>query len=642
MSLTLGRRALRLERATWLSDSLLLLQGQGRPASGTSTARAAFQDRVLELDAHLFSYNERGRLRRKAHQLVMLRFPSGARAAGQPSLDLELAGKRLSLEASKLEPALTDVSTLLREELVGLERAVREEVLDFILTGALPGLREPGAFTLSKRLRTIREALREPLSESMVRHEEAQVVNVEWIMALGDDAFWISGWTRDEDGTFTDLVAVSPEGQRAPLGDAFRAVRRDVEAVWRGSGLEKDQKHGFMQFFELPAPSPLQKGWIVELRNQRGEGVETDAPDIRRDVTDVRETLFKEFGVERPNREEFRIKHLNPALLRLQNQVREAEQIETVVEYGAGNDAPTVSIVVTLYQRLDLLNHQLLSFAQDPAMRDTELIYVLDSPELAGPLSDLASTLYALHRIPFRILKLARSAGFSNANNLGTSLAQGRLLLLVNSDVFPEHPGWLERMASFYDATSNIGALGPKLLYEDDSIQHAGMYFEREAGTSVWRNQHYFKGLHRSFPPANVSRPVPAVTGACLMIDRLLYQELGGFRDIYVHGGYEDSDLCLRLLDKGLKNWYVSEVELYHLEAQSYPTDLRSAVTGYNSWLQTHLWDEFILRLMQDLESASSTEHRMRAPDPEPEDASMEALIENEAVAAEVTVPPVS
>ena len=368
--------------------------------------------------------------------------------------------------------------------------------------------------------------------------------------------------------------------------------------------------------------------------------METDAPDVRRDVADVRVTLFKEFGVERPNREEFRLEHLNPALLRLQSQLRESEEIETVVEYGAGNDAPTVSIVVTLYQRLDLLNHQILSFAQDPAMRDAELIYVLDSPELAGPLSDLASTLYALHGVPFRIVQLTRSAGFPNSNNLGASLARGRLLLLLNSDVFPLRQGWLERMASFYDATPNIGALGPKLLYEDDSIQHAGMYFEREAGTSWWRNQHYFKGLHRSFPPANVSRPVPAITGACLMIDRSLYQELGGFRDIFMRGGYEDSDLCLRLVEKGLENWYLSDVELYHLEAQSFT--VLEDILARACWLQTHLWDEFIRRLMQDLESPSSSAHRIHAPDPAPEGAPMQATIQDEAVAAEVSVPPVS
>ena len=77
------------------------------------------------------------------------------------------------------------------------------------------------------------------------------------------------------------------------------------------------------------------------------------------------------------------------------------------------------------------------------------------------------------------------------------------------------------------------------------------MYFQRDPTTRLWENQHYFKGFSRSLAAANVNRPVPAVTGACLMIDRALYDEVGGLREDYVQGGYEDSDLCLRLIEAG-------------------------------------------------------------------------------------------
>ena len=73
-------------------------------------------------------------------------------------------------------------------------------------------------------------------------------------------------------------------------------------------------------------------------------------------------------------------------------------------------------------------------------------------------------------------------------------------------------------MVAAYDANPKIGALSPKLLYEDGWIQHAGLYFDRPSGARAWSNEHYFKGLHRTFPGANVARAVPAVTGACLMI----------------------------------------------------------------------------------------------------------------------------
>jgi GT2 family glycosyltransferase len=130
------------------------------------------------------------------------------------------------------------------------------------------------------------------------------------------------------------------------------------------------------------------------------------------------------------------------------------------------------------------------------------------------------------------------------------------------------------------------------------------MYFERDAETGNWDNRHYFKGFSRWLPAANVSRPVPAVTGACLMVERALYQEMGGLSPMYLRGGYEDSDLCLRLMEAGRRNWYLADVELYHLEAQSFPLHVR-VTNRYNAWQQTHLWNELIERTMREQPEAA-------------------------------------
>jgi GT2 family glycosyltransferase len=180
--------------------------------------------------------------------------------------------------------------------------------------------------------------------------------------------------------------------------------------------------------------------------------------------------------------------------------------------------------------------------------------------------------------------------GFGAAMNAGASVARGTLLLLLNSDVLPAEPGWLGRMQAFRDATPNIGALGPKLLYEDDSLQHAGLYFDRtlEGPTAgSWANMHYYKGLHKDLPAANIARPVPAVTAACLLIEKDLYEQVGRLPDVYVQGDYEDSELCLRLQEAGRDNWYLPSVELYHLEGSSYSTEERGITASYNRWLQT-------------------------------------------------------
>jgi GT2 family glycosyltransferase len=84
-----------------------------------------------------------------------------------------------------------------------------------------------------------------------------------------------------------------------------------------------------------------------------------------------------------------------------------------------------------------------------------------------------------------------------------------------------------------------------------------------------------------------------------MMIDRDLFESIGGFSNQYVQGGYEDSDFCVRLTQKGRENWYIPSVELYHLEDQSYPQDLRWRVTDYNKWLHSELWAHDIERLME-------------------------------------------
>ena len=221
-------------------------------------------------------------------------------------------------------------------------------------------------------------------------------------------------------------------------------------------------------------------------------------------------------------------------------------------------------------------------------------IYVLDSTEQAADLARQAHELFALYGLPFRVVTLSSPAGFAGANEHGISVSRAKRLLLLNSDVIPDRPGWLGSLSAFYDSTPKIGALGPKLLYEDDSLQHAGLYFRRADGSELWENAHCFKGLHRTFPAANVVRPVPAVTAACMMIDREVYEEVDGLPLHYVQGDYEDSELCLRLAAAGKTNWYLPSVELYHLEGQSYVPGVRRIPSEYNMWLHSAIWGDRI------------------------------------------------
>jgi O-antigen biosynthesis protein len=336
--------------------------------------------------------------------------------------------------------------------------------------------------------------------------------------------------------------------------------------------------------------------------------VEAAAPVPTRDTTAVRNIVLGDLVHERLDEQDLTVDHVHPAITRLQAHRRSLVQVERVDQYGMPPADPDVSIVVPLYRRIDFLEQQLAQFAHDPEIQRADLIYLLDSPELAQETRQLAAQLAQLYCVPFRLATLRHNVGFALANNVGASLARGRLLLLLNSDVLPDAPGWLGEMVAFHNATPRIGALGPKLLYEDDSLQHAGLFFYPESPGRQWNNEHYFKGLHRRLPAANVARPVPAVTAACLMIDAALYRRLGGLSGTYVQGDFEDSDLCLRLAEAGYENWYVPFVELYHLEGQSYPLPLRQLTTRYNRWLHTYLWGQQIEAIMKRREGHAAVQ----------------------------------
>jgi GT2 family glycosyltransferase len=85
-----------------------------------------------------------------------------------------------------------------------------------------------------------------------------------------------------------------------------------------------------------------------------------------------------------------------------------------------------------------------------------------------------------------------------------------------------------------------------------------------------------------------------------MLVDRQLYHQVGGLAGSFVQGDFEDSDLCLRLRAQGRRTWYVPQVELYHLEGQSYPDELRRTVATYNGWLQTMTWDDDLTTLMTE------------------------------------------
>jgi GT2 family glycosyltransferase len=541
----------------------------------------------------------------KSERRVDVARSGGGDSPGEPVELIFASGQRIELTAKQWEHAHGDLKALVREELASLDAGARAAVLETL--AASTSIAGERSLELSSSLYGIREILRERLPRCAVSREQPAGVAVEEILAVDDSSIWINGWMHDEDG-LGEVVAVSPEGARVDVTDgAFRYERPDVVEFYSGLGENRTRRHGFTAHVRLPAPSLLASGWIAELRTSDGLELEIKCPAVTRDRKVVRATILGELSSHGPIGGEPVESHGREALTLLQERIVAESKVESIDTYGRPRPDPAVSIVIPLYRRLDFIEHQMLALSRGHDLADAELIYVLDSSEQTEDLAKQARELSALYGMPFRVVNLSSGAGFAGANRHGVEAARGKRLLLLNSDVIPDRPGWLRAMNDFYDGQRRIGALGPKLLYEDDSLQHAGLYFHRGAGSELWENAHCFKGMHRSFPAANVARPVPAVTAACMLIDRRLYEQVGGLPLHYVHGDYEDSELCLKLAEAGRENWYLPDVELYHLEGQSYSSDVRRVPSEYNMWLHSSLWGAQISKVMADFDPYSST-----------------------------------
>lgn len=284
---------------------------------------------------------------------------------------------------------------------------------------------------------------------------------------------------------------------------------------------------------------------------------------------------------------------LGPAVAAL-NRTRLARKPDILVsEFGPPPPAPRISIIVTLFGRLDFFEIQLaLASAHRDALQATEFIYVLDEPGRRREAENLGDSVYQRFGVPFRLLCLAANQGYGPANNIGLDHARGEFVCFLNSDVFPGTQDWAVRLADRLAADPGLGAIGPLLLFEDGSVQHEGIGFQPLPRFDNWMFPiHHRKGW-RPQPAHGVSR-YASITGACLMMRTAHACGLSGFAEDYVIGDFEDVDLCLRIADQGLAVAVDSDVWLYHLERQSQIAPdqrWRMNLTLYNAWLFQNRW----------------------------------------------------
>jgi GT2 family glycosyltransferase len=150
--------------------------------------------------------------------------------------------------------------------------------------------------------------------------------------------------------------------------------------------------------------------------------------------------------------------------------------------------------------------------------------------------------------------------------------AVGDLVLLLNNDVDVINRDWLREMVS-HAIRPGIGAVGAKLLYPDGTIQHGGVTVG-VGGVAGHQYLHYRRGDTGYFGHLVLVRNITAVTGACLLLRRQSFLEVGGLDEVSLPVAFNDIDLCLKLVARGYRNLWTPYAELYHHESASRGSDL--------------------------------------------------------------------
>jgi GT2 family glycosyltransferase len=214
-----------------------------------------------------------------------------------------------------------------------------------------------------------------------------------------------------------------------------------------------------------------------------------------------------------------------------------------------------VSIVVPLHGNAALTRRCLeLVLAELPA--GGEVVVVDDAsadetPEMLGSFGE---------RI--RVLRMDENVGFAAACNRGAAAVAGELLVFLNNDTEPR-PGWLEALVGYAERKPASAVVGAKLVYPTGTVQHAGVVFGQDGYP-----HNLYAGLPATHPAVNRSRPLQAVTAACMLVRRGAFEAAGGFDEGF-ENSLEDVDLCLRVGAEGGEVHYCHEAEVVHLESAS-------------------------------------------------------------------------
>ncbi|MBU1992224.1 MAG: glycosyltransferase family 2 protein [Patescibacteria group bacterium] len=193
-----------------------------------------------------------------------------------------------------------------------------------------------------------------------------------------------------------------------------------------------------------------------------------------------------------------------------------------------------------------------------------------------------------------KLIKSNKNLGFGGGNNLGAKNAEGKYILIMNPDIFVE-PDTLQKMVDYMEKHQDTGVLGPKLIYYNGTVQDSCRrhmnYLTLIAKRTFLKKIPPFKGMYEKYVMNDAdytqTREVDLLVGACFMIPRKVYEQVGGFDERYFLF-MEDFDLCREIHKKGHKIVYFPETQVLHYHKRLSQGSVLRLLTKKVFWIHNH------------------------------------------------------
>lgn len=229
---------------------------------------------------------------------------------------------------------------------------------------------------------------------------------------------------------------------------------------------------------------------------------------------------------------------------------------------------PKVSILIPTKDHIEDLNRAITSVINKTDYKNYEIIVIENNSENKDTFEYYEEIQRKYDNV--KVVTWEKGFNYSAINNFGAKYAEGEYLLLLNNDVEVINSEWLTKMLGLAQR-EDVGCVGAKLYYPDNTIQHGGIIVGL-GGAAAHAHRGFKRKEYGYFLRLGITHNLSAVTGACLLVKKSVFDEVGGLDESF-EVAYNDVDFCLRVLKTGRVNVWTPYAELYHYESKSRGVD---------------------------------------------------------------------